>query len=111
LERAARKVKRRLYGFASIGQDATASNPKGKQNIGRGQGGFHAELAGYFLQNGWQNFPTQPPVCGRNDGLPAKLDGITFPKWRNESIKGYGNAVVPQVAFQIFEAIKAFDNT
>ena len=54
----------------------------------------------------WQNFPTQPPICGRNDGISYRLDGITFPKWRNESIKAYGNAIVPQVAFQIFKAIQ-----
>ncbi len=54
----------------------------------------------------WQNFPTQPPVCGGNDGLPTELDGITFSKWRNESIKAYGNAVVPQVVYQIFKAIE-----
>ncbi len=53
----------------------------------------------------WENFPTQPPVRGGNDGLPAELDGITFSKWRNESIKAYGNAIVPQVAYQIFKAI------
>lgn len=57
----------------------------------------------------WQNFPTQPPLCGGNDGIPAKLDGITFPKWRNESIKAYGNAIVPQVAYQIFKAIEQFE--
>lgn len=55
----------------------------------------------------WKNFPTQSPVCGGDDGLSTGLDGITFPKWRNESIKAYGNAVVPQVAFQIFKAIAA----
>lgn len=53
----------------------------------------------------WSNFPTQSPVCGGNDGLPTELDGITFSKWRNESIKAYGNAIVPQVAYQIFKAI------
>ena len=60
--------------------------------------------------NQWQNFPTQPPVCSRNDGIPHRLDGITFPKWRNESIKAYGNAIVPQVAFQIFKAIEQMTN-
>ena len=57
----------------------------------------------------WDNWPTQPPVCSRNDGLPAQLDGITFSKWRNESIKGYGNAVVPQVVLQIFKAIEHYE--
>ena len=54
---------------------------------------------------GWQEFPTQPPICGGNDGLPTKLDRITFSKWRNESIKAYGNAIVPQVAYEIFKAL------
>ena len=58
----------------------------------------------------FQNFPTQSPICGRNDGLPKKLDGITFSKWRNETIKAYGNAIVPQVAFEIFKAINLYEN-
>jgi len=65
---------------------------------------------GFLDQNGavgnWQNFPTQPPVCGGDDGLPRQLDGISFSKWRAESIKAYGNAIVPQVAYQIFQAIQ-----
>jgi DNA (cytosine-5)-methyltransferase 1 len=57
----------------------------------------------------WNSFPLESPVCGRNDGLPTELDGITFSKWRNESIKGYGNAIVPQVAYQIFKAIRDYE--
>lgn len=53
----------------------------------------------------WQDFPTVAPICGGDDGLPQRLDGITFPKWRRESIKAYGNAIVPQVAYQIFQAL------
>lgn len=58
----------------------------------------------------WAGFPTVPPVCGGDDGLPKELDGITFPKWRRESIKAYGNAIVPQVALQIFKAINLYEN-
>lgn len=56
----------------------------------------------------WKDFPTQPPVCRRNDGLPFDVDylAISFTKWRQESIKAYGNAIVPQVAFEIFKAIE-----
>ena len=54
----------------------------------------------------WEKFPTQYPVCGGDDGLPTELDRITFPKWRNESIKAYGNAIVPQVAYEIFKALE-----
>ena len=57
----------------------------------------------------WHTFPTEPPICGGDDGIPEKLDSITIPKWRNESIKAYGNAIVPQVAFQIFKAINEFE--
>ena len=57
----------------------------------------------------WKDFPTQPPVCRRYDGLPFDVDylAIPFTKWRQESIKAYGNAIVPQVAFEIFKAIEA----
>jgi DNA (cytosine-5)-methyltransferase 1 len=67
------------------------------------------QSSGLFCTN-WQNFPTQSPVCTGNDGIPARLDGITFPKWRNESIKAAGNAIVPQVAFKIFQAIQKIHN-
>ena len=76
------------------------STPNEKQFKGRNR--LYAEQ--------WENFPTQSPICGGNDGLPTQLDGITFPKWRNESIKGYGNAVVPQIPYQIFKAIEQFIN-
>ena len=58
----------------------------------------------------WDKFPTVAPVCGGDDGIPEKLDGITFPKWRRESIKAYGNAIVPHVALQIFKAIESLEN-
>lgn len=45
----------------------------------------------------------------KNDRLSYRLDGITFPKWRKESIKAYGNAIVPQVAYRIFETINEYE--
>ena len=71
----------------------------------------HLYPFGKFLERqGWENFPTQSPICGGNDGVSTKLDGITFSKWRNESIKGYGNAIVPQVALQIFKTIQQIND-
>ena len=58
----------------------------------------------------WYRFPTQSPVCSGDDGISHRLDNITFPKWRNESIKGYGNAVVPQVVYRIFKTIEHIQN-
>ena len=63
-----------------------------------------------FRRSDWSRFPTEPPICGGDDGLPSELDGITFPKWRAESIKAYGNAVVPQVVYEIFKAIEKNEN-
>jgi DNA (cytosine-5)-methyltransferase 1 len=62
-------------------------------------------LATKLLCPNWEEFPIESPLCGRDDGLSERLDGITFPKWRRESIKAYGNAIVPQVAFEIFKAL------
>jgi DNA (cytosine-5)-methyltransferase 1 len=72
---------------------------------------FSGDLAESIHTRGrWDSFPTQSPICGRDDGIPSQLDGISFSKWRNESIKGYGNAVVPQVVHQIFKAIAIFES-
>lgn len=54
----------------------------------------------------WEKFPTQSPICSGDYGLSGRLDGITFSKWRQESVKAYGNAIVPQVAYEIFKAIE-----
>jgi DNA (cytosine-5)-methyltransferase 1 len=56
-------------------------------------------------RNMWDSFPSFYPICRGDDGLSGKLDGITFSKWREESLKAYGNAIVPQVAYQIFKSI------
>lgn len=73
----------------------------------------------------WDNFPTQSPIRRRNDGIPSGLVSITVPKKRggdriltqqqtfgrirNESIKAYGNAIVPHVAYEIFKAIEQYE--
>lgn len=57
----------------------------------------------------WKNFPTQSPVCSRDDGISTRLDGIAFSKWWQESIKAYGNAIVPQVMYEIFLAIESIE--
>jgi len=74
-------------------------------SIGSGLSGCH------YARNDWSEWPTQSPICGRNDGISSRLDGITFPKFRNESIKAYGNAWVPQVAYEIFKVIEQIEST
>ena len=52
--------------------------------------------------------PTQSPIHRGNDGLPFDVDRLTlsFGKWRTEALKAYGNAIVPQVMYEIFRAIE-----
>lgn len=91
---------KRLQGcinFGSVGKEKKKSS--------------HEQFSGSLFPD-WQNFPTQSPVCRGNDGLPFDVDNLTIPftKWRQESVKGYGNAIVPQVILEIFKAIEELDN-
>ena len=54
-------------------------------------------------------FPSVSPICDVHDGISDRLDRITFSKWRQESNKAGGNAVVPQVVYQIFKAIQQYN--
>ena len=77
----------------------------------------------------WDQFPTVPPVHRGNDGLPFSLDDLALPeqmsprtyrksnktrfngrKWRTESLKAYGNAIVPQVMYRIFQVIEQIEH-
>ena len=60
----------------------------------------------------WTGFPTVSPVHRGNDGLPFDVDDLTLPfgKWRTEALKAYGNAIVPQVMYEIFRAIDQIEN-
>ena len=59
----------------------------------------------------WASFPTVSAVHRGNDGIPFDVDKLSIPigRWRTESIKAYGNAIVPQVMYRIFEAIEAVE--
>jgi DNA (cytosine-5)-methyltransferase 1 len=64
-----------------------------------------------YCSKGWEGFPASPCVRGGDDGLSHELDSITIPKWCRESIKAYGNAIVPHVAFELFKTIELFENS
>lgn len=65
--------------------------------------------AGEYTIPNWINFPTVSPLCSGDDGVSLGLAGISFPAWRRESIKALGNAIVPQVAYEIMKAIKRIE--
>jgi DNA (cytosine-5)-methyltransferase 1 len=78
-------------------------------NIENGRPKWDKQFAGHVCTK-WEKFPIESPVCDGNDGISTELDGITIPKWKTETIKAGGNAIVPQVAFEIFKAIHKFEN-
>lgn len=90
--------------------------------------GFAGKHDAWDCRDPWKNFPTESPICTGNDGLPPalvrqriredcmgylsekeidKIISKAFNTWRNETIKAAGNAIVPQVALRIFQAIQA----
>jgi len=85
----------------------------------------YGDTFGLYPEERWEHFPTVPPVHRGNDGIPFDVDGLTVPpmpgpptygkgdptkypfgKWRTESLKAYGNAIVPQVMYRIFQTIE-----
>lgn len=87
-------------GFADTQDNGLTSCAQGTRQVQSWGADERTELSGY-----WSDFPTQSPVCCGDDGLSSGLDAITFPRWRRESIKAYGNAIVPQVAYRILSMI------
>jgi DNA (cytosine-5)-methyltransferase 1 len=79
-----------------------------KGGIGGERTGSKKQSTGFFLGK-WEGFPTESPIRGRNDGFSGGLDGISLSEWRRESIKAFGNAIVPQVALQIFKIIEGYE--
>ena len=58
----------------------------------------------------WNKISIESGLCDRNDGISTELDSIAFSKWRKETVKAAGNAIVPQVVHQIFKAIQEYEN-
>lgn len=100
-----------------IGEIDVIENPLGE----RGRGGLESgrqilECESTKTQNArpsweknWIEVATQ--FCSVDDGLPVELGEpkLTKAKHREQQLKAYGNAIVPQVAIKILEAIKAYE--
>ena len=66
---------------------------------------FEEDAENSFDAVDFNKFPTSYPIVQEE----FQPNGMTHSKWRRESIKGYGNAVVPQVVLEIFKAIEKYD--
>lgn len=101
-----------------FGQDGPVADTYGQRCHEFQSPGQPSQTQERIAQNGnakrripnWNGFPTESPVCDRNDGFPGELADLSFPAWCRESIKACGNAIVPQVALQIFETINKYEN-
>jgi DNA (cytosine-5)-methyltransferase 1 len=115
LERSTRSCEGRMHGFTCKSESDESTELAANTNFERWQECDNANKPNKKSRQldqaipsfeRWEQFPTESAICGRNDGLSNRLDNITFPKWRNESIKAYGNAVVPQLILPIFQTIE-----
>jgi DNA (cytosine-5)-methyltransferase 1 len=96
----------------NIDSDASNNNNKGLEgseetgNIGSIRKESHKQF-GRRIEKREHWFEAATRLCIVDDGLSGRLDGITVPKWRKESLMAAGNAIVPQVAYEIFKAIQS----
>ncbi len=86
----------------------------GQSGPGRAKGQIGSEKkrnweASWFNTNG--RWPTQSPICDGDDGFSSRLDtaAISKKQWTEQSLQAGGNAIVPQVAMEIFKAIDSFN--
>lgn len=66
-------------------------------------------LSDHFHQPG-KTSQLNPRFVAEMMGYPPDYLELPFLGHRNESIKAYGNAIVPQIAYQIFKAIEKIDS-
>lgn len=96
----------------SISSERDASDPNSELLLygdNEGEKGWHKQTINPESFNSstfWEKFPTQSPVCDRDDGISGRLSGITFSRWRQESIKALGNSMVAPLVYEIFLAIE-----
>lgn len=95
---------RNILGSVSEAQRQECKSP----NESKTDDNVHPQQGG--PSEAWGCFPIKSPLCSGDDGLPTELDGLTFSKWRKESIMGYGNAIVPQIAYRIFATIDEIES-
>lgn len=106
-----RKAKHEKQAAGYIQYNSDATNPEGilpqRQRVRQGQRESGRDS---WLKN-WMEVATE--FCSVDDGLPAELDGLKLSKSRNraEQLKAYGNAIVPQVAYEIIKLLPSAERS
>lgn len=101
------KCRERKEGTSEHCKTSSDSNIEGLQGTTQGKFGSVQEKNGKYegcpfnggVAEAWRKWPTQSPVCGRNDGIPNRI----------HRLRALGNAIVPQVAEELFRHIKKVD--
>ena len=102
------KERERIWdNIGGVGQQGDVANTDGHGLQGWGNGGElrskgevrkqRPENMGGISRTNWENFPTESPVCGGDARISKRMDRI----------KGLGNAIQWEVAYEIFKAIEA----
>ena len=84
-------------------------NPKGTGNAdGRNSKHIISDIGNFKTESWDENWiEVATRLCNVDDGIPGRL---ARPKgWRVNALKAGGNAIVPQIAFEIFKAIDKID--
>ena len=91
-------------------QKNQSSRNKGERSFGREflLMDFDGDMATIRTQEGKPLF-TEPALVSDIDGISYDLAGGTFQKYCDQANGAFGNAIVPQLAYEIFKAIKRTD--
>lgn len=94
--------------FKRPNQDVTYPSSKGLQGAGRREP-THSEYSRFNPNAEWNKnwVEVATEFCRMADGLSVELGGFKLTKSRHraEQLKCYGNAIVPQVAYEIFKTL------
>lgn len=84
----------------TISERGSRGHENSRQILGIGQPEIKNERPSW--ESDWHEVATE--LCSVDDGLSVELGGFKLSKagHRNAQIKAYGNAIVPQVAYEIF---------
>lgn len=114
-------VRLRIRGGANLNNTNGERRNESELFIGESSAPRQAECGGEqlgraistYMQDRWREFPTQSPIHRGDDGLSFRMDSLSLPfnRWRKEALQALGNAIVPQVMYEIFRAIEEVEQS